>query len=50
MVLRTVQYPSHPVHAKTNAMTKLHATNFGISLLFILAFFVFILLVSGFPL
>jgi hypothetical protein len=50
MVLRTVQYPSRPDHAKTNAMTKLHATNFGISLLLILAFFAFILIVSGLPL
>jgi|GEM_PF-6724255 hypothetical protein len=31
-------------------MTKLHATNFGISLLFIAAFYAFILLISGFPL
>ena len=41
--------PSPLITKKPNAMTKLHATNFGISLLFIAAFYAFILLISGFP-
>jgi hypothetical protein len=50
MVLWAIKFPSPLITQKTNAMTKLYATNFGISLLFILAFFAFILLISGLPL